>query len=280
MLKLMMLALFVVACNDTASRGKGTPNPQREAADGTTPSAVRSHLFRVAGTEQMTAQAETQNATNLPAGYLDTPELDKTDDGLEDQSVIHARRPVVPCGLDSALATIAQRIRDCANKNPNQSEWLGLKNATGGEGTWRLVALKDNEQEIWLDETTGFIWSHVVSTTSNWCQAAGNTEKALKEGGIDCSELHDDNTRCEGKDLLGIPASQIAWRLPNRADFLQADLNGARFVLPRSSVVVWTATVNSEDRENAWSITPKTGALSAQPRSASLGVRCLGRRLK
>jgi len=280
MLKLIFLALLAAACNDTASRGKGSENPQREAADGTTPSAVRSHLFRVAGTEQLTAQGETQNAANLPAGYLDTPELEKTDDGITGDNVDRATRPVATCGLDSALTTVAQRIRDCATKNPNQSEWLGLKDATGGEGTWRLVARSDSSQEIWLDETTGFIWSHVVSTTSNWCQAAGNTEKALIENGIDCSVIHDDNTRCEGKDLLGIPASQIAWRLPTRADFLQADLNGARFVLPQTDTSVWTATVSSTNRETAWSITPKTGLLSAQPRSASLGVRCLGRRLK
>ena len=79
---------------------------------------------------------------------------------------------------------------------------------------------------------------------------------------------------------MGVPTTDITWRLPTRADYLQADLNGLRFVLPRTDAAVWTATVSGENRENAWSIIPKTGELTSVVRSTNLAVRCVGRRLK
>lgn len=276
---LMLVLVFAISCEDIGSRGKMAA-PTINAADSDTTTSIRSHLHRSRGTTVLTSQAETAAAASLPPGYDEIPTLELADDGIQGDAVVRAQPPVTECGTDPVLKTMAQRLRDCATKNPNQAEWKGAANATAGEGTWKLVARANDKQEIWLDETTGFMWSYVITTTSNWCQAAGNTQAPNIEGGIDCSILHDSVTRCEGAALLGIPASEIAWRLPTRNDYLQADLNGARFVLPRTNVAVWTATVSSVNRENAWSILPQTGALTAQPRSATLGVRCLGRRLK
>jgi len=276
---LVLVLAFAASCEDVGSRGKGAA-PRFEAAESDTTTSIRSHLHRSTGTTILTSQGETAAAAALPVGYDEIPNLEQSDDGMSGDSVIRAKRPVAECGLDASLKTMPQRLRDCATKNPNQSEWKGVANATAGEGTWKLVARALDNQEIWLDETTGFMWSYVITTTSNWCQAAGNTQGPIREGGLDCSQLHDSITRCEGAALLGIPASEIAWRLPSRNDYLQADLNGARFVLPRSNVAVWTATVSSADRESAWSIVPQSGLLSAQTRSTTMGVRCLGRRLK
>lgn len=276
---LVLVLAFAASCEDVGSRGQGA-SPRFEAAESDTATSIRSHLHRSRGTTVLTSQGETTVATNLPPGYDEVPNLELADDGIQGDAVVRAQSPAAECGVDTTLKTLAQRLRDCATKNPNQYEWKGVANATAGEGTWKLVARGGDKQEIWLDETTGFMWSYVVTTNSNWCQAAGNTQSPVKEGGIDCSVLHDSITRCEGASFLGIPASEIAWRLPTRNDYLQADVNGARFVLPRTNVAVWTATVSTVDRENAWSIVPQTGVLTAQPRSTALAVRCLGRRLK
>ncbi len=276
---LVLVLAFAASCEDVGDRG-AKATPRFEAAETETANAVRSQLFRIAGTTVLSAQEETKNATALPVGYNDIPNIMTSDDGIEGDAVDQAPRPTVECGTGVDLLTLAQRLRDCANKNAAQAEWKGVINGTSGEGTWKLVARAASEQEIWLDETTGFMWSHVVSSSSNWCKAASNNEGPVSEGGINCSEIQDSEPKCDGKSFLGIPASQIAWRLPTRNDFLQADLNGARFVLPKVKTQVWTATVSSTNRDNAWSIVPETGLLLAQPRSATLGVRCLGRRLK
>lgn len=270
---------FAASCEDVGSRGKFSA-PRIDAAESDTTTSIRSHLHRSTGTTVLSSQGESTAAADLPVGYDEIPHLEQSDDGITGDAVVRAKRPIAECGLDASLKTMAQRLRDCATKNPNHYEWKGVANATAGEGTWKLVARALDNQEIWLDETTGFMWSYVITTTSNWCQAAGNTQGPVVEGGLDCSELHDSITRCEGAALLGIPASEIAWRLPTRNDYLQADLNGARFVLPRTNVAVWTATVSSGNRETAWSIFPQTGLLTAQTRSTQMGVRCLGRRLK
>jgi hypothetical protein len=276
---LVLVLAITVSCEDVGSRGKmGTPNIQPIESE--TANSIRSHLHRATGTTILTAQGETTAAAALPVGYDEIPNLEQADDGITGDAVVRAKRPIGECGLSVNFKTLSQRLRDCATVNPNQAEWKGAANGTAGEGTWKLVARAGDNQEIWLDETTGFMWSYVITTTSNWCQAAGNTQGPAKEGGIDCSVLHDSVTRCEGASFLGIPASEIAWRLPTRNDYLQADLNGARFVLPKTTTAVWTATVSTVDREKAWSILPQTGELTAQPRSASMAVRCLGRRLK
>lgn len=276
---LVLVLAFAASCEDVGSRGKGA-SPRFEAAESDTTTSIRSHLHRSRGTTVLTSQGETTAAASLPPGYDEVPNLELADDGIQGDAVVRAQSPAAECGVDTSLKTMAQRLRDCATKNPNQYEWKGVANATAGEGTWKLVARGGDKQEIWLDETTGFMWSYVITTNSNWCQAAGNTQSPLKEGGIDCSVLHDSITRCEGASFLGIPASEIAWRLPTRNDYLQADVNGARFVLPKTTTQVWTATVSTVDREKAWSILPQTGELTAQPRSTTMGVRCLGRRLK
>jgi hypothetical protein len=227
--------------------------------------------------EKVLSTAEEINqATNLPVGYDNIPRLDEADDGLGNSAVRLMIRPTVECGMEPSFTT-AQRLRDCATKNPAYSEWKGLVNGNAGEGNWKLLARNSSGREVWLDESTGLFWSDVVAT-SNWCQASGNTEPSLINDGIDCNVIGAGVSRCESAAVLGLPAADIAWRLPTRGDFLQADLNGARFVLPRTTTQVWTATLAGDNREQAWSITVQTGVLSKVARDQSLGIRCVGRR--
>lgn len=282
-MKFLALSLslsMLVACDESnVTRPKVVDQNQIQGVAGSSSKAIRSQLHRSRGTNTLSVEGETLSAAKLPVGYDDIPLLAEADDGRGDSPVVRAVRPNEECGLGAGLATLSQRLRDCATKNPLHSEWKGLSNGNAGEGSWKLVARDSNSKEIWFDETTGLIWSDVVNTSSDWCKASGNTEGPIGSGTIDCAALGT-LSRCAGQALLNIPASEISWRLPTRNDFLQADLNGARFVLRSISTTVWTATVNGDNREEAWAITPSTGLLTSEARSASLAVRCVGRRLK
>jgi hypothetical protein len=274
------LSFVLVGCNEVPGNRAKPNNGSVNTVTGA--ETMKSQLHRVKNTTVLSTQNEITNAAALPVGYSDIPRLEEADDGSGNSPVSRQTRPMVDCGVDVALSSLQTRIRDCVTKNPVHSEWKGILNGNAGEGDWQLVMRNSSGKEIWQDKSTGYLWSDVISTQSNWCQASGNTESALTEGGIDCLELQAGVSRCEGASVFGIPASEISWRLPSRADYLQADINGMRFIFSTQSLntPVWTATINGENREEAWAILPRTGILAPELRSASLGVRCLGRRLK
>ncbi len=277
---LVLLSLLVLgACNDTPPRDRGeSSEPRRDSITPTT--GPLSQLARVRGSAQLTTTAELAQARSLPVGFSDVPRLEESDDGRGDSPLVRAIRPALECGSGSAFTGLRARIADCAEKNPQHFQWNGAELGIAGEGRWRLVLRDATGREVWQDVGTGYVWSDVLSSTHNWCQASGNDESALLAGGIDCNELRGGVSRCEGASLHGIPASEMSWRLPTRGDYLQADLNGLRAVLPRLDQAHWTATVNGANREHAWSITPALGVLTSAPRSQPLSVRCLGRALK
>ncbi|MBY0518194.1 MAG: DUF1566 domain-containing protein [Bacteriovoracaceae bacterium] len=275
----LIALISLCACNATPTR---PINNKDTIGIGTeTSSAIKSQLHHARNISIMTAQSETTNALKLPNGYSDIPRVAEADDGRgADSPVVRAVRPPTECGLEASFGTLAARIRDCATKNPNHYEWKGAASGNAGEGTWKLVARSSSAKEIWLDETTGMIWSDVVSSSSNWCQASGNDESPFAPATIDCNVVGAGDSKCSGASILGIPASEISWRLPTRGDLLQADLNGSRFVLPRTDAVIWTATLNGLNRDQAWAQSMTTGILSLANRDTNLSVRCLGRRLK
>jgi hypothetical protein len=274
-----LVLISLCACNETSTRPINNKNT--EGIETEPSAAIRSQLHHARNISIMTAQDETTNALKFHNGYSDIPRVAEADDGRGSETpVVRAVRPPSECGLESTLETLAARIRDCATKNPNHFEWKGSVSGNTGEGNWKLVARSSSAKEIWLDETTGMIWSDIVSTSSNWCQASGNDESPLAPATVDCNAIGAGDSRCSGASLLGIPASEISWRLPTRADLLQADLNGARFVLPRTDSIIWSATINGLNRDQAWAQIMTTGILSLANRDTNLSVRCLGRRLK
>ena len=274
----LMSLILLASCDDAPSVRRQNNERARENVE--TISGVRSQLHRVRGTTVLATTGEIAAAANLPVGYSDIPRIEESDDGLGSSPVVRSVRPGVVCGTGSEFTSYRARMTDCAEKNPQHSSWNGTANGNAGEGIWRLIVRESNGREAWVDESTGLIWSDVISSVSNWCQASGNIEGELAENGIDCNDLSQGISRCDGAALMGVPAADIAWRLPTRGDYLQADLNGLRFVLPRTDAAVWTATVSGTNRENAWSIIPQTGVLSSSVRSTALSVRCVGRRLK
>lgn len=276
------LLLVLVACNEAENSRRFMPttpnNPTRDSVESGAGTG-RSQLHRLLGTVILTAEQESQSANNLRAGYDNVPGLRDSDDGMGGvPSVNLARRPQVDCGVTLTLTTIDSRIADCAAKNTDRAIWRGQINGNAGEGNWFLVARQGDGKEVWLDATTNYLWSDMVAQT-NWCSASGNDEDALKENGVSCKAIQDGMNACVGQTVQGLGEGLVSWRLPTRGDFLTADLNGARYVFAKTAAQYWTATVNGDNREQAWAIMQANGVLTPVARNEVRGVRCLGRRL-
>jgi hypothetical protein len=72
--------------------------------------------------------------------------------------------------------------------------------------------------------------------------------------------------------------TSVSSRLPTRADFMQADLDGVTYVLPNSETYYfWSASIFSTDRRLAWIFTGGNGYMTTGTRSGSNIVRCVGR---
>jgi hypothetical protein len=172
-------------------------------------------------------------------------------------------------------------------------------------------------REVWQDQATGLLWSSLVSNGVvdglNWCKASGannNTNTGLyKEtdpSGICDNSLYQDNSGATaisacveasgftttdasiddlGKGGLNNAAApstpKVAWRLPTMYDYMVANHNGIRFVLPdigpTGNGLEWTATLNSSDKSQAWTFDSNTGSRNKTSRNYLQSVRCIGR---
>lgn len=185
-------------------------------------------------------------------------------------------RPTEICGEGTNFTGISGRIRDCLAKNPKLAVWNGTVSGAAGETTWQLVTLTSGGKEFWQDLRTGLVWSDNTGL-KNWCAASGNKQPSAVGIDIDCSTLGENQNSCAE---LGVFGTNIVWRLPTRNDFLQADINGARFVFKTSTTSngYWTATVvgTSAGRSKAWSYNYVDGTLAASEMTNTLQVRCVG----
>lgn len=248
-------------------------------------------------TTQVTLTYEKTHATYAP-GYSPIPDIYTADDGSSGSSVSFAPHSFTTCGT---TGTIQDRITDCSSRTG--ATWVGASNGNAGESTWSLVVRTASGKEVWRDARTLYLWSDTL-TNGNWCQASGNAQTD-SYGGICDSPMYQQQpsdgdafsfcaegagltsglgenwtlgTYADEKGNLGMSTTpSIRWRLPSRNDFVQADLDGARYVLPNVGLAFWTATVYGFDRQKAriWSGT--TGMTSYASRSdVGVSVRCVG----
>lgn len=285
-----MALLILIACGADVGSNKNRPQPEQNTPavtpTPTPPSPVIvssvSYIHRKLGVKILTyAEEITLTLTsNLPTYYHKIPVMGLDSEGVDGKNVYTRTglgRPKVACGTDPALTTIKSRIEDCSTKNTDKAVWNGTSFGSSGESSWKLVTL-NLADEMWLDERTGLIWSNIVATKSNWCAASGNIESAVPpETTVDCETLGAAKNICA--DDAENFKNTIQWRLPTRNDFLQADLNGLRFVLDTTSTVgLWTSTMKgSTDAMNmAWTYTLPQGTLVAEPLETERNVRCVG----
>ncbi len=234
---------------------------------------VPSHLHRSPEVGLLESHAEINEivAGSLPLSYRTVPLMALDDEGTETRNIRSRTwlgRPLFDCGA-GPNTSINSRIDDCSRINGARAAWNYL-NSSSGESIWKLVA-KIGNVEMWIDLRTGHIWSDILET-GNWCNASGNSETGP---GVNCQTLGT-NPNCVGKSLLGLLG--IKWRLPTRNDFLQADLNGLRFVLKTAGLSFWTATMNSAslNRSEAWTYNQAQGTLEKAALTELRQVRCIG----
>ena len=278
-LTLLSLMAFLSCGDDLGGNNRGgdeTNRPGIEVDDIRAPS----HLHRTKGTNQITSSEEISGMLNrnLPNSFRPVPSMGLDDEGTNNVNVITISslgRPTEICGVAEKFEGIEERMADCQSKNVNRANWNGALMGAAGESRWRLVSRNTDGKEIWLDTRTGLAWSDIYSPY-NWCQASGNSESAQAGIDIDCQTERENTSVCG--NIVGAGAD-ISWRLPTRNDYLQADINGLRFVLNTgSSLGSWTATMVSGTigRRQAWVYHFERGTLSAQELTTDRQVRCVG----
>lgn len=269
--------------NTPATNGQPTINiPGTESTDEPT-QLIRSHMHREKGNVPLSYQEEIlltlsgQISNNI---YRILPLMESDNEGgLNVLTVQEIGRPASTCGESESFPNINARITDCQIKNGAKAIWKGTENAAAGESTWKLV-LKTPTNEVWLDSRTNMVWSEIVSfeevKSFNWCQASGNTQGGV--GSVNCSTTETPDSLCAGASYYNF-GTQVKWRLPTRNDFLQADINGLRFVLKdEGSSGLWTATMkaSSVTFSEAWVYRSNEGTLSASGLLSLHSVRCIG----
>lgn len=261
------------------------------------------------------------SSTALPSHYNPVPKINLSDDAfnLTAQVTLVNRTGWAATTCGTAQTSIASRISDCATVFGGNATWNGAASGHNGEGEWKLVTRTGNAsagkgREVWQDQSTGLMWSSVVSTGLNWCKASGSsnsTESNIIAGNYNEDDPNDicDNafyqvqttspiSACEdaigfsttdtgidnaGKGGLNRTSSpKVSWRIPTIYDYMVANHDGLRFVMPdalnsNTTGPEWTATIDSTDRVKAWLFDPTTGTRSKDERSFSYAVRCIGR---
>ncbi len=291
-----------------------------------------SGLFRDHTTAKISLATETTtyagiNST-LPAGYRAIANIDKdTDGGILNGSpqVVKVNRSTwagTTCGLSGVLTT---RIANCNTVFGANATWDGNLSGNAGQGNWQLVSRSGNiasglGQEVWKDNTTGLLWSSLVSSGLNWCKGIGSSNSANTNVVAQALNEDDPNDICDqifyqnqlagtdvisacteyvgltttdsaiinsGKSNLGKTTSSpattpsVLWRAPTMYDYMIANQNGLRFVMPDMQDTnqgdEWTATIFSADRAQAWTFNGATGQRKIQNRSFLNSMRCIGR---
>ncbi len=235
------------------------------------------------------------------------PDLVSAEDGTDTSGsvVVYASHMNNDCGQNQI--TIALRIANCLTVNgAAQASWTGSSQANGGEATWKLVSAFSG-QEVWRDERTGLLWSDMVSSNLNWCQAvgskqAGPTAAFCSNSGVQV-QTTPQSACTEGTNMTPVVSLQPAvaeswttlgyslakgamgatsipavyWRAPSRQDWQQADIDGARLALPSmGAYFFWTATVVGTSRDYAYQFDSLSGNLVTSLRTNGFPVRCVG----
>lgn len=218
------------------------------------------------------------------------------------------------CGTSGTLAT---RIANCASVFSGRgtgASWNGAVYGNAGQAEWKLVTrtyTSGVNYEVWQDQATGLLWSSQVTNSSGlgWCIASGNSNSTRVDASLAeadpagiCTNSTFQNSgnnnawsACyegTGFSAAGVPAGKagltsslattngrVRWRLPTMYDYIMANHHGLRFVLPDigDAGEEWTATVNANDRQQAWTFDGRTGSRQTRSRMYSFAVRCVGR---
>ncbi|MDA9189498.1 DUF1566 domain-containing protein [bacterium] len=298
-----------VCSGNTINGVVGTANCTAQSSD----VELISTMLRDVGVLQINMSTETSGGAVLAAGFREVPKISKDDEGDDGSStIVKALRPVTPCG--ESQASIDDRIAHCLAQNPATATWDGQTKGTGAESVWKLVTFTvTSTKEVWQDTQTGLLWSDRIGNM-NWCHGSGSSNAtgvdvafvevdphSLCDNGanqdqvnpisacvqfdgavaVAAGEDYATDTYGEEKGGMGavssVSAPEVHWRLPTRSDYMRAENNGIRFVLPNFTSSHWTSSIDSADREEAWLYSGDKGDTFSNDRDESRSVRCVGR---
>lgn len=291
--QVLVLVLLAGCGDDMGKRNRNGPGPKggkkTERVDNNESDTVMSQIHRNRGSVILTAKEEISNilAGTLGTKYRSVPDISIDDEGTPNKNVVTVDikgRPNTTCGNVLLLGSINNRIKNCEDNN-NETEkkraiWDGGENGAAGEALWKLVYNNDSTgYELWLDTRTGLVWTDVLAMKGNWCMATGNDQDPESANSkVDCSSARQGEEFCKELNVSGL-GSNIVWRVPTRNDYLQADLDGIRFIFKAQNLPTWTATVDSSktDRDHAWTYNAKFGTLSSVVMTnEDINIRCVG----
>jgi hypothetical protein len=276
---LLVLTLLLVGCNeDVPSRKAIKQTPQPIVTETVT---VYSGIHREIGSKPITYKSEIGVNSDSPK-IRAIPDIRFDDEGGDERNVTTRTFKVRPdklCGAD-AKAILSAKIADCLAQNGDKSVWDGTINAGSAESEWVLVTLSEKENgesfEIWLDKRAGMLWSGLIAIEGNWCAASGSQLQTSDHVGEPCEITGKGQSLCTKYAPTQLPG--VRWRLPTRHDFLQADIDGVRFVLDGDTNTLWTATTSTDvkARDKAWTYNMQNGTLVAELMNSTRNVRCIG----
>ncbi|HLE01069.1 MAG TPA: hypothetical protein VJB59_12450 [Bdellovibrionota bacterium] len=251
---------------------KGLNDPNRSAAevDISFQNYAPSGMLRSRSMPQIPIAAELSMSTP-PQGYREIPVLALDDESLYTKHTSTGR----VCG--TAEGSIESRIADCAE------EWDGAVNTAGPAAKWKLVTRTADLDEVWLDSRTGLLWSdRLGAAATNFCNASGSNEDLSGIPGLaNCSGIPG---WCDSASMVryrGNLTSGVYWRLPTNFDWLQAEIDGVRFVLPRMADLstYWSSSfVDEVGSTRVRFFSGTTGSISnAVAAIEQHSVRCVGR---
>jgi hypothetical protein len=107
---------------------------------------------------------------------------------------------------------------------------------TKSGNTWRLIVRTKLNSEVWKDEETGAIWSDRLTDVYRFW----STVEVNGVGGVVKELICTEEASLEKRGYL----SKITWRMPKLRDFVAAESNGIREVLPNlKGHWFWSSTV-------------------------------------
>lgn len=187
--------------------------------------------------------------------------------------------------LWSSLVSGLACLDDDCNTSPVDDGKNGL-NWCKASGSNNITNNPTAQPDEYNDPVNGLQAYNYCDNPTYQTTGTGPTDKAVSacfEDGENFFTTNDAKIDNAGKAGLGYSSTpKVAWRLPNKYDYVQAEADGLRFVLPdnmnrNANNVEWSASVVSNYRYLAWFFDPNIGSFDYYGRSNSSSVRCVGR---
>lgn len=280
-----------IATDEDIYKGKFAYNPSGDLLEGTLipGKASPSGKIRDFGATQISILTETKTETQT--GYRIFPVA-------SDSELRKASKLDLPvdypndCGLSGS---VTDRIKSCLISYPEKASWNGSTRGLYAESIWSLVSRKfSSGLIIWRDESTGHLWTSEIGSNVSYCEAAGVTNENYSSNCESnetpklsyCASGNSMNLVGGGTNQAGLSSGSgnVTWRLPTRADFMKADLDGLRYVHNLSGFaddLFWTSNSWNEAASFLWIFSGEGDFRrlqwgSTEMNNSSIDVMCVG----